>query len=140
MTIIIKPLMFWFIFATQLESENDKLTSDILKKREKLAETEAQLVEATKDLREARTLSLLLFFRKHEGEKDKDHKSFNLGFFSFYIQILNQKLPNIITVVLTGSRILHRKPLQQAARTMRIYSQQHAELNHTVHDLYLVLF
>ena len=53
---IIKPLMFWFIFATQLESENEKLTSDILKKREKLAETEAQLVEATKDLREARTL------------------------------------------------------------------------------------
>lgn len=37
----------------KLESENEKLTSDILKKREKLAETEAQLVEATKDLREA---------------------------------------------------------------------------------------
>ena len=136
---IIKPLILWFIFATQLESENEKLTSDILKKREKLAETEAQLVEATKDLREARTLAFA-FFRKHDGEKDKDHKSFNLGFFSFYIQILNHKLPNIITVVLTGSRILHRKPLQQAARTMRIYSQQHAELNHTVHDLYLVLF
>lgn len=55
-----KPLMFWFIFATQLESENEKLTSDILKKREKLVETEAQLVEATKDLREARTLLLFL--------------------------------------------------------------------------------
>ena len=58
---IIKPLIFWFIFATQLESENEKLTSDILKKREKLAETEAQLVEATKDLREARIFSLSLF-------------------------------------------------------------------------------
>ena len=58
---IIKPLILWFIFATQLESENEKFTSDILNKREKLAETEAQLVEATKDLREARTLSLLLF-------------------------------------------------------------------------------
>ena len=79
---IIKPLILWFIFATQLESENEKLTSDILKKREKLAETEAQLVEATKDLREARTLAFA-FFRKHDGEKDKDHKSFNLGFFLF---------------------------------------------------------
>lgn len=47
---------------------------------------------------------------------------------------------NTITVDLTGSRILHRKPLPQAARTMSTSSQQHAELNQTVHDLYLALF
>lgn len=62
---IITPLILWFIFVTQLESENKELTSDILKKREKLVETEAQLVETTKDLTEASIL--LLFFSKHEG-------------------------------------------------------------------------
>lgn len=61
---IITPLILWFIFVTQLESENKELTSDILKKREKLVETEAQLVETTKDLTEASIL--LLFFGKHE--------------------------------------------------------------------------